>query len=69
VYIKGSKRLREGKAYSFATNRLMTESVLALLQRKLSIVAIVVSIRHSATTDNDADDDSIPNTSLAFHSV
>jgi hypothetical protein len=47
----------------------MTESVLALLQRKLSIVAIVVSIRHSATTDNDADDDSIPNTFLAFHSV
>lgn len=42
------------------------ESVLALLYRKLSTVAIVVAIRHSATTDNDVDDDSISNNSLVF---
>jgi hypothetical protein len=69
VHIKGRRRLREGRGSSFDTNRLMIESVLALLQRKLNNVAIVVSIRHSVTTDNDADDDSIPNNSLAFHSV
>jgi hypothetical protein len=47
----------------------MMESVFALLKRKLNIVAIIVAIRHSATTDNDVDDDSIPNNSLYFHFV
>jgi hypothetical protein len=68
VHIKGS-RLWEGRESSFDTSRPMMESVLALLKRKLSIVAIIVAIRHSATTDNDVDDDSIPNNSLYFHSV
>jgi hypothetical protein len=70
VHIKGTTR-REGRVSSFDTSRLMTESVLALLRRKLSIVAIIVAISHSATTNNDDDDDddSIPNNSLYFHSV
>jgi hypothetical protein len=50
-------------------SRPTMESVLALLQRKLSIVAIVVAIRHSATADNDVDDDSISNNSPSFHFV
>jgi hypothetical protein len=50
-------------------SRLTMESILALLQRKLSIVAIVAAIRHSTTTDNDVDDDSISNNFPSSHFV